>query len=175
MLFRSRIKTANTELEQLIEQKYQIESQFRKIEAEVGPIKYIAELIYEDSSDKNLLEKAVRYVILIIVAVFDPLALVLILAAQQSFRWYKEDTENRILPESQETIPVVPDEPSQPIQDPVVENSDIFNINDHAYLFKPWNFVPGGKPMVADNELKEPMICNICNSELLDAKEFGIV
>jgi hypothetical protein len=66
-------------------------AEVRKVEAEVGPIKYIAALIYGDNPDANVLERAVRWVIIIIVAVFDPLALVLILAAQQSLRWARED------------------------------------------------------------------------------------
>jgi hypothetical protein len=77
-----------------------IRSEVRKVEAEVGPIKYIAALLYSDNPDTSILEKAVRFVIIIIVAVFDPLALVLILAAQQSLRWAKEDKET----EQQEKI-----------------------------------------------------------------------
>ena len=68
-------------------------AEVRKVEAEVGPIKYIAALIYGDNPDANILERAVRWVIIIIVAVFDPLALVLILAGQQSLRWAKEDRD----------------------------------------------------------------------------------
>ena len=71
-----------------------IRAENRKVEAEVGPIKYIAKLIYEDNPDANILEKAVTWVIMIIVAVFDPLALVLILAAQQSIRW-AQDEDNK--------------------------------------------------------------------------------
>ena len=67
--------------------------QLRAIEAEVGPIKYIAALIYGDDIDNNLLERAVRIVIIIIVAVFDPLALILIIAAQQSLRWAKSEKQ----------------------------------------------------------------------------------
>jgi hypothetical protein len=77
-----------------------IRAEVRKVEAEVGPIKYIAALLYSDNPDTSILEKAVRFVIIIIVAVFDPLALVLILAAQQSLRWAKEDKET----EQQEKI-----------------------------------------------------------------------
>lgn len=72
-----------------------IRAEVRKVEAEVGPIKYIAALIYGDNTDTNLLEAAVRWVIILIVAVFDPLALVLILAAQQSIRWAKDDRERQ--------------------------------------------------------------------------------
>lgn len=72
-----------------------IRAQLRKVEAEVGPIKYIAALIYGDNPDTNLLERAVRYVIILIVFVFDPLALVLVLAAQSSYRWLDEDLRNK--------------------------------------------------------------------------------
>lgn len=63
----------------------------RKIEAEIGPIKYIAALVYGDNPDANLLDRAVRLVIILIVAVFDPLALCLILAANKQFAWAAED------------------------------------------------------------------------------------
>lgn len=68
-----------------------IRAEVRKIEAEVGPIKYIAAMIYGDNPDSNLLESAVRWVIILIVFVFDPLALALVLAAQGSYRWLEED------------------------------------------------------------------------------------
>ena len=77
----------------LNEQAAPIRAEVRKVEAEVGPIKYIAKLIYDDNPDANILEKAVVWMIVIIVAVFDPLALVLILAAQQSILWAKEETD----------------------------------------------------------------------------------
>ena len=73
------------------EERAPLAAEFRKVEAEVGPIKYIAALIYDENPDSNILEKAVRLVIILIVAVFDPLALVLILAAQQSLRWAQEE------------------------------------------------------------------------------------
>jgi hypothetical protein len=81
------IARAQAEIVKLNDQRAPIAAEVRKVEAEVGPIKYIAKLIYEDNPDANILEKAVVWVIMIIVAVFDPLALVLILAAQQSIRW----------------------------------------------------------------------------------------
>lgn len=72
-----------------------IRAQVRKVEAEVGPIKYIAAMIYGDNPDSNLLEKAVRWVIILIVFVFDPLALTLVLAAQSSYKWLDDDLRNR--------------------------------------------------------------------------------
>jgi len=89
------ISTAQKKISALQEQRAPIASQARKVEAEVGPIKYIAALIYGDNPDANLLEKAVRWVIILIVLVFDPLALVLILAADQTFAWHREDKKKR--------------------------------------------------------------------------------
>jgi hypothetical protein len=62
------------------EQRIRFESEIKKLEAEVGPLKYISELIYEVQSVDNL-EKSVRMVILLLVFVFDPLAIVLLIAA----------------------------------------------------------------------------------------------
>lgn len=79
----------------LNEEAAPIRAEVRKIEAEVGPIKYIAAMIYGDNPDANLLERAVRWMIILIVMVFDPLALVLVLAAQSSYRWLDDDLRNR--------------------------------------------------------------------------------
>ena len=83
------IAAAQKKISALQEQRAPVASQARKVEAEVGPIKYIAALIYGDNPDANVLERAVRWVIILIVLVFDPLALVLILAADQTFEWHR--------------------------------------------------------------------------------------
>jgi hypothetical protein len=77
----------------LNEERAPIAAEVRKVEAEVGPIKYIAKLIYGDNPDANLLEKAVTWVIIIIVVVFDPLAVILLLASQYSFQWFRQARE----------------------------------------------------------------------------------
>ena len=82
-----RIKTAETELDTLTEEKYKLQAEYRKLEAEVGPIKYIAEFVYGDTANNNMLEEAVRWVILIIIFVFDPLAVLLLIASQYTFEW----------------------------------------------------------------------------------------
>jgi len=89
----SEIAESQKRISVLSEERAPIAAEVRKVEAEVGPIKYIAAMVYGDNPDANLLEAAVRWVIILIVAVFDPLALVLILAAQQSLRWGKEEHE----------------------------------------------------------------------------------
>ena len=85
------IELANQTIGKLNEERAPIASQLRKVEAEVGPIKYIAAMIYGDNPDQNILEKAVRWVIILLVMVFDPLAIALILAANQSKDWDEEE------------------------------------------------------------------------------------
>jgi hypothetical protein len=93
----SEIEAEQKKISSLSEERAPIAAEVRKVENEVGPLKYIAALIYGDNPDANLLESAVRWVIIIIVAVFDPLALILLLAAQQSFRWDREREEQEKL------------------------------------------------------------------------------
>ena len=78
------ITSAQREIARLTEEKAPIATELRKVEAEVGPIKYIAAFIYEDQTDKTSLEKAVRWLIVLIVLVFDPLAVLMFIAINQS-------------------------------------------------------------------------------------------
>lgn len=81
------IEAEQKKISALNEEAAPIRAEVRKVEAEVGPIKYIAAMVYGDQIDTNLLEKAVRWVIILIVIVFDPFALCLILAANKQFEW----------------------------------------------------------------------------------------
>jgi cell division protein FtsB len=76
-----KIKAAYAEIDTLTKEKYQLETEYRKLEAEVGPLKFIAEFIYGESADKNMLEKAVRWLIIMLIFVFDPLAVLMLIAA----------------------------------------------------------------------------------------------
>jgi hypothetical protein len=84
------IAKSQAEIAQLNQQRAPVAAELRKVEAEVGPIKYIAALIYGDDPDANLLEKAVRWVIILLVVVFDPLAIMMVLAATESLKWRRE-------------------------------------------------------------------------------------
>lgn len=90
------IAESQARIAKLNEERAPIASELRKVEAEVGPIKYIAALIYGDQADQNLLERAVRWVIIVIVLVFDPLAVILLLASQYSFNWFRQQNEDDI-------------------------------------------------------------------------------
>ena len=93
------IGSAQTRVARLNEERSPIAAELRKVEAEVGPIKYIAALIYGDNPDNNILEKAVRVVIIMIVIVFDPLAVLLLMAASMPIK-KKEENES---PTNEET------------------------------------------------------------------------
>jgi hypothetical protein len=99
------------------EERAPIAAENRKVEAEVGPIKYIAALIYGDNPDTNVLERSVRWVIILIVIVFDPLALTLLLAATKALEW--ERGINIFVPKKKE------EEPPVNTDEPVFEREEI--------------------------------------------------
>jgi hypothetical protein len=99
----TKIKESNDEIDNLTEEKYALQAEFRKLEAEVGPVKYIAEFVYGEA-DKNILEEAVRWVILILVLVFDPLAVVLVLGGITLIKWKKEGDEIPPPPPTEELL-----------------------------------------------------------------------
>ena len=84
------IQESQTKINGFSEELIPYKAQNRQLEAEVGPIKYIAALIYGENPDENLLEKAIRWVILLIVGVFDPLAVVMLIAANWSMKHRSE-------------------------------------------------------------------------------------
>ena len=79
------------ELSPLKTQMVKYESEYKKVESELGPIKYIAEWVY-GPTDEKILDKTVRYVIIVIIVVFDPLAVFLLIAYNVSVR--QRDYEN---------------------------------------------------------------------------------
>lgn len=79
------IRAAQAELKKLSQDKLPLLKEENKLTAEIGPIKYVAELFF-DKNDPTFIDKAVRLVILIIIFVFDPLAILLLIAAQQSYK-----------------------------------------------------------------------------------------
>ena len=78
------IETEQQAMDVIRADKMVYEKEYRKLEAEVGPIKYIPEFVY-GQTDKDILEKAVTWVIILIIFVFDPLAVGLLIASQYAF------------------------------------------------------------------------------------------
>ena len=97
-LLNTAITDASNKIGKLTLQKSQLALEQDKIEAEIGPIKYIAELIYGENA-KDYFDKAVRWVIIVLIFVFDPLAVLLLIAANislKSRKVEKEEKENKI-------------------------------------------------------------------------------
>ena len=103
-------------ISKLSEERAPIAAEVRKVEAEVGPIKYIAAFIYGDNPDANVLEKAVTWVIIIIVSVFDPLAVILLLASQYSFQWFRKAREDEELVHSTVSLNITEETPKEPMK-----------------------------------------------------------
>ena len=167
-----------------------IAAEVRKVEAEVGPIKYIAALLYGDNPDANILERAVRWVIILLVIVFDPLALMLVLAANQSKDWDDEDEpayEPDDGPINEEVLEALRERAKEEyvkwpggvgIPEPVVEKE--FDLKDHPYLFTPAgsDTPPGIKPVgpqvykpAPSDDTLDP--CYKCGTPLMNAPGIG--
>lgn len=145
------IAAAQKEIASLNEQRAPIASELRKVEAEVGPIKYIAALIYGDNPDQNVLERAVRWVIILIVFVFDPLALTLVIASDTSRQWEsynqhvkkkEEDVVEELVQEpvketEHEPYPEIEEHHSTADEKHHLLNSEKFDFAAHPYLFTP--------------------------------------
>jgi hypothetical protein len=162
------IETEQKKISQLSEERAPLAAEFRKVESEVGPIKYIAALVYGDNPDANILEKAVRLVIILIVAVFDPLALVLILAAQQSIRWAREEYEDQaamsiVPPREEDTRPFTEEEIAALDKD---TDPELSFLDKHPYLLKPFKHFENTKPMPAPSA--EPTQFVVTNSNPAD-------
>ena len=149
------IGDAQKEIAKLNEERAPIAAENRKIEAEVGPIKYIAALIYGDNTDNSTLEAAVRWVIILLVIVFDPLAIALVLAANASKEWDKEkEDEEGDSPLGNET-------PSTPaVTEPAYEPDDGPLTDEQIVQIK--------------ESVNEPINCYMCGTPLENAPGIGL-
>lgn len=107
---------AQGRIELLIIEQEPLKGQLMKLESEVGPIRYIAEFVYGQEADRNLLEEAVRWVIITIIFVFDPLAVLLLIASQYHFQWRHEDKYGKLPPKN--------NQPKEPLDTPPQDSAD---------------------------------------------------
>lgn len=98
-----------TQIQEAQKRKTPLSAKMRAIELEVGPLKYISALIYGENVTSNALEQSVRWVIILLVMVFDPLALALVLAVN-----HKLDVSQLPSPEPAPTIPTPEITPQKP-------------------------------------------------------------
>ena len=102
-LLKTKISTLETEIDELTDKKYGLKTELNLAEVEVGPIRYVASMIYDDVSESQL-EEAVRWIIILLIFVFDPLAVVLVIAANISLRDYRKERKM-----ATRTVTVMPD------------------------------------------------------------------
>ena len=158
-----------------------IAAEVRKVEAEVGPIKYIAALIYGDNPDSNVLERAVRWVIILIVVVFDPLALCLILAANKQMEWIKEDRENKYRSMVEQPVTETVEEPVDEAIEETITPPD--NLPKAAWPFPGFDEKPLDTEQYVSNDFNyvvDPIVvqeiverCPKCDTELQIAPGIG--
>ena len=91
------IQTTQNELNRLSKEKLPLMKEENKLTAEIGPIKYIAEIFYS-KDDPSFIDKAVRLVIFTIIIVFDPLAILLLIAANQTYKRFRNQDKEQIVP-----------------------------------------------------------------------------
>ena len=144
---RSRIQTENETyqktISQLTEERFPLQIELQKAESDFGPIKYVAELIY-GSGDKDIIDKAVRLVIMLIMVVFDPLAILLLIAANMSMQPQPRQQPDLVLDES------LPEEfTTQKVDDVVPEVIKEPELEIPVYLQQPFVHFANTKPMVA--------------------------
>jgi hypothetical protein len=150
-----------------------IRAEVRKVEAEVGPIKYIAAFVYGEANEA-LLEKAVTWVIIILIVVFDPLAVILLLSSQISFQNFREREQELVEGNSPGgTTEVVDSEPptvteqQETIEDTVVSTSTATTsiLAQHPYLLEPFVHFKDLAPMVYKPEPVEETVAEIPDVE----------
>ena len=178
----SEIAAEQKTISSISEERAPIAAEVRKVEAEVGPIKYIAAFVYGET-DPTILEKAVTWVIILIVVVFDPLAVILLLASQISFQNFRERSKT----DSQKPDPWIADVGEKPTaeelaegdspQGPVnvvnrqttVTTTDVVStevdplrnaveqsiLKQHPYLNQPFAHFKNLEPVVSTTEAKE--------------------
>jgi hypothetical protein len=155
------------------EQRAPIAAEVRKVEAEVGPIKYIAAFVYGDT-DQTILEKAVTWVIIILIVVFDPLAVILLLSSQISFQNFREreDPNEKELQEFADAFNEVFNDPDKELTLEELKNK---------YGEGDLDATEGDSPVRADDDViasqptvTESINCHKCNTELVNAPGIGL-
>jgi hypothetical protein len=142
---RSRIQTENETyqktISQLTEERFPLQIELQKAESDFGPIKYVAELIY-GSGDKDIIDKAVRLVIMLIMVVFDPLAILLLIAANMSMQPQPRQQPDLVLDEP------LPEEVIEQAKE--VEKKLEPELEIPVYLQQPFVHFGNTKPIVAE-------------------------
>ena len=177
------IETYQKTVSTLAEERAPIAAEVRKVEAEVGPIKYIAAMIYGDNPDENSLERSVRWLIILLIAVFDPLAVLMLIAANLTMikqkEWQKEKLayEKDDGPLTNEQVEEIKESVKEDLPTgEVIIKSELFPeveksiLESHPYLSKPFDHFKDTTPIVAEKE-PEPKIEEVSHDDMEQNKD----
>jgi hypothetical protein len=136
------IQQSQTAIAKYSEERAPLSTELKKVEADIGPIKYIAALAYGTEASSDIIDKAVRLVILLIIVVFDPLAILLVIAYNMSIK-QKEglDDVEAFFKRAKENAKKLDEESKQGFVEEEVDK--------YAYLKQPFKHFENLKPMVA--------------------------
>mgnify|MGYP000262297146 FL=1 len=118
-ILKTKISTLESEIDGLSDNKYELKNKLNLAMVEVGPIRYVASMIYDEVNETQL-EEAVRWIIILLIFVFDPLAVMLVIAANISLRDYRKERKM-----ATRTVTIMPD-----LSDKTVIDSD--NVEEYS-------------------------------------------
>ena len=127
-LLKTKIQGLENEIDNFTDEKFSMKTEINLAEVETGPIRYVASMLYDDVSEREL-ERAVRWIIILLIFVFDPLAVVLVIAANISLRDYRKERKM-----ATRTITVMPDLSDKEVIDK--ENVSEYEEEDGSEDFK---------------------------------------
>ena len=129
------INNASDKIAELSDQKGALQLEQDKIEAEVGPIKYIAELIYGEEA-QDYFDNAVRWVIIILIFVFDPLAVLLLIAANISLRSRKVERQSKRKEEEEDRLELASQEKEKAKKEATNAKARAKRVRDREKVYK---------------------------------------
>jgi hypothetical protein len=160
----SEIAAEQKTISQINEERAPIAAEVRKVEAEVGPLKYIAAFIYGDNPDENSLERSVRWLIILLICVFDPLAVLMLIAAnltqiktQEKNKGEQADDKPIEVISNQTELPVVAQTPEQP-KALAIDATEIEPVIEPAAAVETVGVKPSKKKTAKVKPKKEPEV-----------------
>lgn len=160
----AQIDAENAELKTMRDEKFALETEIRKLEAEVGPIKYIAELVY-GNTERSTIDDAVRWLIIVFIFVFDPLAVLLLIAANFSLK-HRHDDDNvqeeffEVIFSRPETEPTKNEQPIENSEKPL-DKTEVIADNEVVTIVDNQVATEQNQETVINKTVTEPEVFNV--------------
>lgn len=175
------IDQAENKISEYQDERFELSSKLRDLELEVGPVKYLAALVYDDPASN--MERAVRFVIIAFIFVFDPMAILLLMGANFSFMKLKKDSSqlddsededpeefyvnsSSIKGAGEDLINLIDDTYEDPGPEILAEDSDVNSEEIHTHADRAWLKNIPKKDENVDNEILFSTIKKLRNRDL---------